>query len=402
MPNIRKTGHGTWECRIYIAGRRLSRTFTRYEDAQDWAAEQRTEANRGTWVDPRDGNVRLGRWAEAWLDGQAHLRPSSKRAYDSKVRNHILPEFGDRRLASLSTLQVRQWVTRMADDLAPSTVRNILAILKQMLDAAVEDRLVQRNVAASVTGPSDGESEWCILTPSEVEVLAEAADRAERRNRPQMFQVVDGNEDWLLLACGHQVPQRHGRDRVPKVAGCDLCEPSSWHDEEPQAGLIVRFLAYTGLRFGEMAALKVSDLDLLRGEVKVVRTVGSSSTKTKQVRTVPMPGWLAEQVRDHVTGRLRDAAVFTTRTGAPLRDHNWHRNVWTTARRAYGGDPAVRPHDLRHTAASWLVQVTDLKTAAEILGHADLSTTQRYVHTSPERLRSAVDKLGQLRDVEAI
>ena len=123
-------------------------------------------------------------------------------------------------------------------------------------------------------------------------------------------------------------------------------------------GLVVRFLAYTGLRWGEMAALRVRDVDPVRRRMLIARSVTEDNgrlifdtTKTGEERTVPLPRFLAEQVAANVAEKGPDDLVFQGTRGGVLRNGNFNRRTFGPAAIAIG-EPALTPHGLRHTAAS--------------------------------------------------
>ena len=128
---------------------------------------------------------------------------------------------------------------------------------------------------------------------------------------------------------------------------------------------VVRFLAYTGLRWGEMAALRVQDFDMLRRRVNVSRSVTESgglvwsTPKTWERRSVPFPAVLADELAALMVGKGRDDLVFTDMRGGVLRNSNWRTRVFEPAvkkcQRADESFPSITPHDLRHTAASLAV-----------------------------------------------
>jgi integrase len=149
--------------------------------------------------------------------------------------------------------------------------------------------------------------------------------------------------------------------------------------------VLVYFLAYTGLRFGEAVALKVKWLDLLRGACQVVESateVGSAlvwgPTKTDERRTVRLPRFLVELLAAHLAGQPADpdALVFTAPMGGPLRERKFlHGQLKPAARRA-GLPGTLRAHDLRHTAASLLIREgASVKAVQKQLGHATASIT---------------------------
>jgi integrase len=97
---------------------------------------------------------------------------------------------------------------------------------------------------------------------------------------------------------------------------------------------VVRFLAYTGLRWGELAALRVQDFDMLRRRVNVSRSVTEynglvwSTPKTHERRSVPFPASLAEELAALMVGKGRDALVFAMPGGDVLRVANWRKRFF--------------------------------------------------------------------------
>ena len=135
----------------------------------------------------------------------------------------------------------------------------------------------------------------------------------------------------------------------------------------PPYGLLVRFAAYTGLRAGELVALRVGRLDLLRGTVRVVESASEvggrlvfGSTKTYAERTVRLPRFLRDDLAAHLAGRPRDpdGFVFTAARGGPLRHNNFYQRIFCPALTRAGLPAQVRFHDLRHTCAALLIRRT--------------------------------------------
>ena len=100
---------------------------------------------------------------------------------------------------------------------------------------------------------------------------------------------------------------------------------------------VVRFLAYTGLRWGEMAALRVQDFDMLRRRVNVSRSVTESgglvwsTPKTWERRSVPFPAVLTEELSELMVGKSREDLVFTDTRGNVIRNSNWRARVFSPA-----------------------------------------------------------------------
>jgi integrase len=151
---------------------------------------------------------------------------------------------------------------------------------------------------------------------------------------------------------------------------------------------VVRFLAYTGLRWGEMAALQVCDFDMLRRRVNVSRSVTEASgaglvwstPKTYERRSVPFPAALADELAALMVGKDRDASVFADLRGGVLPNSNWRARVFAPAvavcQKADESFPTIKPHDLRHTAASLAISAgANVKAVQRMLGQAKASMT---------------------------
>jgi integrase len=163
---------------------------------------------------------------------------------------------------------------------------------------------------------------------------------------------------------------------------------------DPDDRTVLLVLAYTGLRWGELAGLHVRRLDLLRRQLDVVETLvevkGRSIKpypKGRQRRTVPLTDRVVDELAAFLARnpRGRDDLVFQ------VYRSTWGRRHLQPALRAAGA-PIVRVHDLRHTYASWLVQDgMTLPEVALVLGHASITTTMRYAHLAP----GALDRVRQ-------
>lgn len=150
----------------------------------------------------------------------------------------------------------------------------------------------------------------------------------------------------------------------------------------------VELLYATGMRVGELAGVDVADLDL--GE-RMVRVMGKGSKERVIPFGVPaaraLDTWL-ERGRPALVGPGSGAALLLGRRGQRVNQRQIREAVHRLCRLADVDE--VAPHALRHTAATHLLTGgSDLRSVQEVLGHASLSTTQRYTHVSAERLRAA-------------
>ena len=105
---------------------------------------------------------------------------------------------------------------------------------------------------------------------------------------------------------------------------------------------------------------------------------------------------LAAHIKVHDIGR--DDLLFATATGTPISRNTFRTRIWLPAVKASGVGFPVRMHDLRHAHASWLLAGgSDLKSVMERMGHAQIQTTQKYLHTLPESDQKNLDALKRIR-----
>lgn len=363
MASIAKRDDGRWRARYRdVRGKEHARHFARKIDAQAWLDSVTTAVQSGTYVDPARGKVTVGEWSARWLTGQAHLKLSTYDRYAGIVRKHIEPRWKDIQLVNVSHADVQSWVTTLTEDQAPATARKIFGILSLVLALAVKDGRLARNPAAGVNLPRPVSTEHRYLTHTQVHDLATAAVAPE-------------------------VPSKYRRSSERR------------HDEYR---LVVLFLAYTGIRFGEMAALRVGRLDFRRRRAIIaesVTLVGGQqiwgTPKGHERREVPIPRFLIEELAAHVEGKDRSDLVFTgVRSGGALRAPAFRRSSFNRAAEAIG-IKGLHPHELRHTAASLAIASgANVKVVQRMLGHKSATMTlDLYGHLFGDQLDEVADAM---------
>lgn len=321
-----------WRARyVDDEGRERTKAFTRKADAQSWLDNEITPAlATGTHVAPEAGRLTVAAVYKSWSKAQGHISAKTAATRKSAWGSRVEPRWGGVPVVDVKTSAVRAWVAKMrADDVGIPTIENAFGLLRQVLGAAVEDRRIPRNPCDGVKLPKRKHADRGYLTHTQVAALAGAVDR------------------------------------------------------QPE---VVRFLAYTGLRWGEMAALRVQDFDMLRRRVNISRSVTESgglvwsTPKTWERRSVPFPAVIADELAALMVGKGRDDLVFTDMRGGVLRNSNWRARVFEPAvkacEKADDTFPSITPHDLRHTAASLAVSAgANVKAVQRMLGHAKASMT---------------------------
>jgi site-specific recombinase XerD len=196
-------------------------------------------------------------------------------------------------------------------------------------------------------------------------------------------------------AAGLSAPR--GEGRLPRVLRQDelnvlLDEPGAAIAGDPPAlrardDAVLEVLYGSGLRVGELCSLDLADLDLPRSRATVWGKGGKQRTiPLGEPAVFALQAWLAEGRSELLTSESPAAALFVNRRGRRLTPRDVRRLL---DRRAVA---PTHPHALRHTFATHLLDGgADLRAVQELLGHADLATTQRYTHVSRERLRSVYD-----------
>ncbi len=312
------------------AGRPTSGAFGRGGRRRSSFAGVEVSKLRGEWVDPARSRITVREWAEVWFEAQAALKATTLSGYRGSLDKHVLPRWGSVRLVDVGHAELQSWVASLSSTLAPSTVRQVYLVMAGMLKYAVRDGRLSRNPAEGLQLP-----------------------RVAKRRRGYL-----------------------SHDQVHRLAAA-----------AGEYGDVVLFLAYTGLRWGEMAALRVGRLDMLRRRMEVVEAVSAprgelvwDTPKSGAGRSVPFPAFLAELLAERCAGKERDALVFTGPDGGVLRSNNVRRRAFAAALEAVQAADADFPtltlHDLRHTAASLAVSAgANVKAVQRMLGHASAAMT---------------------------
>jgi integrase len=355
--SVRRLPSGRWQARYSDpTGREQTAdaTFASKAEATRFLTTVEADMARAAWLDPALARMTFAGWVDNWWATTVNLRPKTRDGYRYAVERHLLPAFGPVELGQLTPLAVRLWLAQLsASDLAPATVAKAFRVLHRILAVAVETEVLHRNPASTVASPVESKREMRFLTPEEVATLADAIDP---------------------------------RFRAMVLVGC-----------------------YCGLRWGELAGLRRSKVDLLQRTISVVQQVteledGSLSwgpPKTKAGRRgVPVPSFVAETLAAYVAAigaNDRDALVFPGPSGGVLRASNFRHRFWLPAVRAAGVD-GLRVHDMRHTAAALAIAAgAHPKALQERLGHASIAMTlDRYGHLFPSLGQAVADELDRL------
>lgn len=153
-----------------------------------------------------------------------------------------------------------------------------------------------------------------------------------------------------------------------------------------------------GLRVGEITKLAWVDVAWL-GKPKTILEIPATAAKGHHVRRLPITPWLRGQIEhawdNHARSAQLGAADYllaSSHNGEPPSIRNFERVVATLGRKAV--HQRITPHTLRHTFATRLLEVSDLRCVQEALGHRRVNTTQIYTHTNPDRMHAALCRMA--------
>lgn len=353
---INKLANGKWRHDYRVDGKRTYKQFRTKAEAVAHELQVHTAKAGGTLTDTRKGGkIRFHDLYLEWIDriervgarGQRPTSPVTVAGYRRIYERHMRPHLEHRSLASVGLPVINDWLkTFEKDDARQRAYRQ----LGRMLQFAVDSGYLGGNPARNAT---------LNHVPTPVPVREPAALTAAQ---------------LLLLAEQASMGGRY--------AGAS-------HDAY---GLMIRFAGTTGLRWSEVAGLRVGalsfDSDADEAQV-VVRTTlvpvdgrleFRETTKGRKPRTVPIPASIAKDLEAHVLGMSANALVFTSPSGAELRASNFARRVFHPAvERCQALDPKFPTmvfHDLRRTAVTLAISTGQhVKVVQQIAGHSSAVTT---------------------------
>jgi integrase len=347
MASIAKRSDGRWRARYRDSvGKEHARHFARKVDAQAWLDGVTAAVRTGTYVDPGRGRITVGEFAGQWLAGKINLKPTTRARYADVLATHVIARWGGVPLIKVEHGEVQSWLAELSDSgLSAASVRKAHGVISGILGLAVKDRRLASNPALGLALPPLDSRRRHYLAADLVEQMANAA----------------------------------GAGRVP-----------------------VLVLAYCGLRWSELAALRVRHVDLLRRRLNIEEAVTEvngarivwAPPKSHEARSVPIPRFLATELEECLNGKGPEDLLFTSPQGAVLRNRN-ARSAWFDTAAAAIGQPGLTPHELRHTAASLAVSAgANVKAVQRMLGHASAAMTlDTYADLFDDDLDAVADRL---------
>lgn len=365
---IRERSDGRWEARISVRSedgrlRRRSLYGASRGEVQQQLVKALRDEQQGITLD--DSRQTVETFLHEWLETTAKpsIKPRSHERFEQIIRLHIIPTLGGLRLEKLGHQHIQRLLNAKSEEgLAPQTVVHVRNVLRLALNHALKWNLVSRNVALHLDPP--------IIVRHEIKVLWQ--DDARR-----LLEAVKG-------------------ERLEALYSVALA---------------------LGLRRGEALGLKWVDLDLDAGRLTVLRSLQRVAGKLQLVetktssgrRTITLPQIALRALREHRRRQLQErliagsewndsGLVFTNYRGIPLEPMTLRRDFRRVLAKA--GLPAMRLHDLRHSAASLMLTLgVPLKTIQEVLGHSSIGVTAGfYAHLGDELKQQAADAMDAALD----
>ena len=368
---VRKREDGRWEGRVVVGydekGLPKTKNVLAKTKSECSAKLNALKASLQGPSEPKqrkpNADMTFGAWLDRWYQRECkpQIRPKTQADYENRIYQHIIPELGSIPLAKLTAADFQQFYNRLKEGgrflrvdqygpgLSDRMVKSCHVTCRMALDQAVAQGLILKNPALSCKAPVTHPKEMQVLTGEEIQRLLIQAKE-------------DGCFELLLLELT------------------------------------------TGLRRGEILALRWDDLDFRTGTLRVERQVqriqgklAVSQPKTRaSCRSILLPAPVLEilaQYRQSVTSRW----MFPSpRKGDSPRDPTAVRKKLSAVLKR-AGCPAARFHDLRHTfATSTLEHGMDVKTLSTVIGHVSSATTLNvYAHVTDEMRQKAADNIDR-------
>ncbi|MGP5014296.1 tyrosine-type recombinase/integrase [Glutamicibacter ardleyensis] len=329
------------------------RGFKLKRDAEAHLANVEVSKLKGAYVNRADGKATVSELGTAWLERhKAKITASSYHSVESAWRIHVKPQWGDYAVGAVTKRDVEAWLTKLGEKRSHTTVARARDLLAGILDDAIEDNRITKNIARGLVIKKKPIPDEVLLSHSQVEALAKAS-------------------------------------RYPDL---------------------VRFLAYTGLRWGEATALRVRNVDTATRRINVREAVAEvngkpvpGSVKSHEKRTVAYPDFLDDEIKKACEAKGQEDRLWNSEEGGYLRPGNAKTGWFTGAvKRAQASDKTFRrvtPHDLRHTAASLAISAgANVKVVQRMLGHKSAKVTlDTYAALFPDDLDNVVEALSKQR-----
>ena len=412
---------------------RSAGTFATKREAVAAAAQAEVLLGQGRLGGADVGKLPFQRYVdEVWFPHHV-LEPSTREGYRYTIDKHLMPFFGPMRTSAVLPSHVREWVSdRVAAGVSPATIRHARIILSAIFTTALNDAVVPLHPCKGVKTPTVPRKQFRIVTPEQFDAIYTALPDAQSQLLVEA--AIDSGLRWGELT------ELRARDldpasRILTVSRAVVMLNPKFHPTGgrfhvkpyPKNKLSRRF------KLSAPVAARIAALidEHALGPEDLLFTQPEPDAP---VRLVPVPGETVGRTEPNAKGRTYPHATLSAYTAGGCRcelcravfaayrarrrasgqdaggntrvvdgdghlSRDWFtKRVWKPACVAAGIEGTVRMHDLRHAHASWLLAGgADLQVVKERLGHASISTTERYLHTLPTADDTALDALARVR-----
>jgi integrase len=335
-----------WRAVWTEAGKERKRSFAVKDAAAKFLADKTLNGPANPAAELTIGQIWPG-----YRSTKNRIGAGSQQAYDAAWTHHLRGRWEDVRAADVTAAAIREWIPSLltvhGKPLSAAYEGYLMGVMKAVLEHAVELKAITANPMARVK-------------------------RRKKRTVPRRYLTV-AQADALLEAV----------------------KP---HD------LVVLFMLRTGARRGEVATVRVSDLDVRRRRVRIESAIDGDGTdgetKSGEHRDVPVSPDLLARLKDAAKGKARHEYLMPDPDGNAWTRHKW-RPVWNKVRAATG-IPDFDTHELRHTAISWAIHAgANVKTIQRMAGHASAAISlDIYGHLFDDDLDVVVVKVDDMLRAE--
>lgn len=339
-------------------GIRRSKDFPTRQAAEQFEKEMRINVRRGDYSDPQSGKTKVSDVYNEWLKNSLHLKPKTKASYLSLWKTMVEPTWGKRKINSITRSEVKTWITQSTSStgrkVSASRMRQSYALLKLILDQAVDMNLISRNPASSGTKGSMKKILPKDLTTKKSKVL-------------------------------------------------EMTELISLSEEMKEYKLLVLMAGMLGLRWAELIALTPRDFDFKKNQISVNKSLTEVNGKFEFVtpksgknRNLPIPTVLSKELRTLVLSTELDSIIFKSPKGKMIRHSNFMRRYFEPALSKLNLEDMTF-HDLRHTAISQAIASgADVLAVSKIAGHSNPAITLKvYTHELDGSLTSVQNAIDE-------
>lgn len=342
---LRQRTDGRWEYRAIVGEDAFGNPIRKSFYSKDKSGAKAKRSYRDYLAKAEDELTRIctiAQWAPEWLDiyKKGKVSWGTYSEYEIIIRTQIVPIIGAIKLNELRPAHIEKLMNSVSD-FSLSRKKKIRFLVKSILDSAVENGYCKKNVAANAKIEKPAESEVQIFCKEDINTILN-------------------------------------------------------HCENHKFGIAIKIMLLTGMRRGELCALRWFDVDMIQRTITVRhalhRVEGGEEigpTKTKRTRVIPISDELAELFYS-----IPKTSEYVISYNGHIATLSWFRSQYDSFFKSIPGVEKKTSHKLRHTFASYLIKSgVDIRVVQEILGHTDITTTQIYTHVDLDGLKKSIAKL---------